>query len=425
MNLKHLKIRIIGIALTLSMLSGGVVVSADGPNVTAALSYGQTVHVSLAAGERGKFYSFTPETSGLYSFYSTNQRRGNPYLQFYDSSMQLIASENDTTDWSDFNLVYDCTAGQTYYLYAMEYDTPDAAEYDLGVGWGATGTATGDVASIVPVWGNFYRVGVRSDSYQLVVNPFSCDDTEFTVYWSDEDGHEVGTGNTYTPDHFGNYECIVRGPDRSVVFWFTVFHDYELRFDNDSMFEYMLVDKDTDILIDPAFTIADQTVEVHSQRWNVFPDFDANSNRSAEIIEQDPHGFLFSGGIHDFSSFWFRDYIPNGSYNEKGKYITVFVMDGETDGVLVPDEPVHIETDNNGEWYDILFKKEDYTYQQIYSFTSPSDGTATFEITDIVKGVPCIVLFDSGYNMIGCVNAAELLYSYGNRVYPGFDTRGV
>ncbi|MBO4637201.1 MAG: DUF4214 domain-containing protein, partial [Clostridiales bacterium] len=46
-------------------------------------------------------------------------------------------------------------------------------------------------------------------------------------------------------------------------------------------------------------------------------------------------------------------------------------------------------------------------------------------ITDIVKGVPCIVLFDSGYNMIGCVNAAELLYSYGNRVYPGFDTRGV
>lgn len=66
------------------------------------------------------FYRFTPSTTKSYKFY-TELYEGDPIIYLYDSSMNLITSDDDGGDEYNSSLTYTLEAGKTYFIKVRNY----------------------------------------------------------------------------------------------------------------------------------------------------------------------------------------------------------------------------------------------------------------------------------------------------------------
>lgn len=70
-------------------------------------------------------FSFTPSTSGNYTFYSEgadNIETHDSYVNLYNSSKLLLSDDDDSGTGANFSLTYYLTAGQTYYYEVGAYN---------------------------------------------------------------------------------------------------------------------------------------------------------------------------------------------------------------------------------------------------------------------------------------------------------------
>jgi len=124
--------RAIGILLSLAMLIGLLplaVFTASAAVEAIPLTYQEAVTVTLGVGE-SKWYSFTPDTTGPYMFVSSDEVDVDPVASLYDSTMQEIVS-NDDDNGSNFAVISELTAGETYYLEVYEFDMNNEGSYSL------------------------------------------------------------------------------------------------------------------------------------------------------------------------------------------------------------------------------------------------------------------------------------------------------
>jgi uncharacterized repeat protein (TIGR02543 family) len=96
------------------------------------------------------FYSFTPSTTGTYTFESSSASY-DPYIHLYNSSGTLLRSDDDGAGYPNFRLSQSLTAGSRYYVGARHYTSTPITP---------TSTATGT-----------YSIIVRSDATTQVSAP--------------------------------------------------------------------------------------------------------------------------------------------------------------------------------------------------------------------------------------------------------------
>ena len=93
---------------------------------SAAYSELDGVYVSVGQDESVNI-EFKPETSGLYSFYSTGDC--DTYITLYDAGENYIKSNDDGKNDYNFNLVYELEAGETYNLEVGLYSSSETGEF--------------------------------------------------------------------------------------------------------------------------------------------------------------------------------------------------------------------------------------------------------------------------------------------------------
>ena len=77
-----------------------------------------------------KYFKFTPEKDGTLKIYSTGTYDTYGYL--YDSNMDLLSSNDDDGEDSNFSITYDVTAGKTYVIGCKMYSS-SIGSFDLVV----------------------------------------------------------------------------------------------------------------------------------------------------------------------------------------------------------------------------------------------------------------------------------------------------
>ena len=89
---------------------------------TPIATWGNSVSVSCNTPQKPNVYKFVPSASGEYLFYSSN-RTGDPRMWIYNSSLALVADDDDTAGNSNFRVSANLTSGQTYYIVTGHYGT--------------------------------------------------------------------------------------------------------------------------------------------------------------------------------------------------------------------------------------------------------------------------------------------------------------
>ena len=84
-------------------------------SIEAITADGVTRTATITAAGQYAYFSFVPSGSGTYVFESTNTS-GDPYGYLYDSSWNVLASNDDGAGNSNFRISYVLTAGTTYYF---------------------------------------------------------------------------------------------------------------------------------------------------------------------------------------------------------------------------------------------------------------------------------------------------------------------
>ena len=85
------------------------------------LELDQSAHVNITTGSEKVYFAFTPQITGTYAFYTTSivaNDYTDTYGELYDSNFELLESDDDSGDSVHFQIVYELTAGETYYLEA-------------------------------------------------------------------------------------------------------------------------------------------------------------------------------------------------------------------------------------------------------------------------------------------------------------------
>ncbi len=123
--------RFLSVLLAVTMLASLLVPMAAFAEEYTVLTLDEEVTVTLTVGDV-KWYQFTPEKSRTYSITSSDEVDVDPVAALYNSSMELIA-ENDDAEGSNFCITYDMVAGETYYLKAYEFDLNNEGSYTMVV----------------------------------------------------------------------------------------------------------------------------------------------------------------------------------------------------------------------------------------------------------------------------------------------------
>lgn len=140
-----------------------------------ALTLNEEVTVTLGVGGEA-WYQFTPDNSKTYCFVSSNADTVDPVAALYNSSMTLIA-ENDDDDGSNFKITAELTAGETYYLKAYEFGMNDAGSYTLTV----------KLPLPTDVWFDEYSMTVFAGTEYTVKSYVYPDDADRTLTWTSSD----------------------------------------------------------------------------------------------------------------------------------------------------------------------------------------------------------------------------------------------
>lgn len=125
-----MKKRVFSVMLVIAMIMGSMPIMASAEEYP-VLTLGESVAVELGAGE-SKWYQFTPETDGRYSFNSSDEAGVDPVATLYDSSMTKIV-ENDDQEGANFQITSQLVAGETYYIEAYEFNKDNVGSYSLTV----------------------------------------------------------------------------------------------------------------------------------------------------------------------------------------------------------------------------------------------------------------------------------------------------
>jgi uncharacterized repeat protein (TIGR02543 family) len=86
------------------------------------ITLNSSVSVTVGAANQKRYYSFTPSTTGSYTFESSN-RTGDPYGWLYNSNQSQITTDDDSAENLNFRITHNLTAGQLYYIAAGCYNT--------------------------------------------------------------------------------------------------------------------------------------------------------------------------------------------------------------------------------------------------------------------------------------------------------------
>ena len=103
----------------------------DGFDQAADMQLDKAHTTDISAGSQKVYYAFTPDVSGTYVFASVGSYDTYGYL--YDSAKNQIAAENSGGSNSNFVIVQDLEAGQTYYLVVKLYDESAIGSFDVVV----------------------------------------------------------------------------------------------------------------------------------------------------------------------------------------------------------------------------------------------------------------------------------------------------
>ncbi len=105
------------------------------------ININSSMAVSITSTGVKKLFSFVPETTGFYTFESSNILSGDPMAWIYNREYIVIASDDNGGSELGFKLTYHLVAGQNYYF--------AAGCYNLGIGkYDVILTNTNDVSSI-------------------------------------------------------------------------------------------------------------------------------------------------------------------------------------------------------------------------------------------------------------------------------------
>ena len=98
--------------------SGSITVTVNRAYSTSGSLHTGSNSIYVGSSSDGVYYSFTPSSSGQYTFYSSNSSSGlDPEAVLYDSNWSQLDSDDDGAGNSrNFSLSYNLTAGKTYYL---------------------------------------------------------------------------------------------------------------------------------------------------------------------------------------------------------------------------------------------------------------------------------------------------------------------
>ena len=174
------------------------------------LHVGDQIPVNISISNPCRYFRFSPETSGMYYFY-TDGTTGDAYGELYDDKAVLLAECDDIVegDNRNFGIVYPCQAGRDYYLRARQYNYgPDSF----------TVSVSKEESSRPQV----YRVGDRNRTFtpgaEASLSVSAHSDSPFTYVWtwdtyarSVQDGIPGADSETFTfkVERTGVLHCTV------------------------------------------------------------------------------------------------------------------------------------------------------------------------------------------------------------------------
>ncbi|HAE45627.1 MAG TPA: hypothetical protein DCG37_08570 [Lachnospiraceae bacterium] len=163
------------------------------------------------------YFSFIPEESDDYVFYSTADRDTYGYL--YDVNFEEIASDDDGSGTNNFKLQVNLEAGVQYYFGARFYDN-DAGSFNVRLV-----KYFDNELEAQAVESNIYVAMGGSATMEVEA---TCNDGEITYAWYDDDGNQIEgeTGAAYTAENITGYtEYYCRVSDKygnSTNVWFYI-----------------------------------------------------------------------------------------------------------------------------------------------------------------------------------------------------------
>ena len=217
-----------------------------------ALELDKTYAVDITADKKEQWFSFKPQKTGKYGFYShgADDESIDPIVDIYDNNGNKIKTADDCDDKRDFKLVYTLSAGNTYYFCARLYKSDSNASYSVTI-------QDMDLESITLNQGNMqteYIQGLDQLEFDWCEGniKYSNDEMEISVnsVWDDEDG--------YTRYHFDGLggddeEYILRAVKQNNDGTTTIVRGGT--FSETGTYKIQVIDSDENIIVDSAFTI--------------------------------------------------------------------------------------------------------------------------------------------------------------------------
>ncbi|MBO4638118.1 MAG: DUF4214 domain-containing protein [Clostridiales bacterium] len=398
-----------------------------------SVNVGDEIEINLAAGEEIVF-SFTPEESGYYLFYSDCYDENGDVYEGYSKPDFTLYDDGMNNIWGNIvsSGVYDYLySGQTYYI-GIRGNADSSDHFDFCVVRDIVPQSDGadyKYEGLVHIGDEYYHVSqiyVNDSEYRLIANVPSIEGVTYSFSWSYVDEDDNITQLDETSDSLvseavsGYYLCRVTSSDGQAV---GLRYDIiNIRFifefaDGLDHVGYMLVDADTTFVIDPEYTITPDPDVTYSSLFNMINASSNDRNRDWNGIlntRYEGSSVTVPGGLNDYSQTVWR--VEFGDDVVCFRAEDIFVLGDSDDGTLVSGDPVHIDVNNRDiNSCDELFTdrdnddilSDDFTFQQIFSFTPDSDGTINIDVSDITEGVPCVVVFDQDHNYIDSMGGIE------------------
>ncbi|MCD7769222.1 MAG: dockerin type I domain-containing protein, partial [Oscillospiraceae bacterium] len=349
------------------------------------------------AGEMA-YFSFTPSAGGIYNFYSQEDGE-DTYGYLFDSSYNLLTSNDDGGDNLNFRISYTLTAGETYYLVARYYSSDTTGTFSVYV-YGDSGLAAdGDT---------WYSYTVEyGESQTLTASATANDGVELTYQWY-ESWNEIegATTSTYTIDSveaYGYYQCRVSDPYGSYIYFYYNVHvnnNLSLSYDSQVAVEYggdvtltvTVTANDTEGLTYywQVYDYTDYTWTEYESTTGTLTLTDVQGKKECDCRVTDKYG--------NYQWAWF--YVSINSGLEVGEYTSEYHVSAGESLTLTTNAVVNEGVDLTYQWYEEVENEEEgYSYWYLTEIDGATESTYNTGAVDSDKYYQCRV-FDSYGNTI-------------------------
>ncbi|MGN0522316.1 MAG: leucine-rich repeat domain-containing protein, partial [Eubacterium sp.] len=114
--------------------------------VLSAIHAGETVTVDIENPGESKYFVFTPEESGVYTYWSEGSYDTYGYL--YDDNLQELTHDDDSAyNYGNFSITYNFEQGKKYILQCRHYSSGTTGSFDILLAKGRHNFYPGDVAT--------------------------------------------------------------------------------------------------------------------------------------------------------------------------------------------------------------------------------------------------------------------------------------